>query len=173
MRTSHPYIVDIFTTIVANVSTELGYTVNYLYGHPVEIISQLQEMSKGTNKANRFPVVCLFQDFDEKLGAGQLTEVSLNIVIANLTDPKYVAPQRYAKNFKPYLYPIYDELLYQISNTFSVADMSMIEHTKTDRLFWGKSALYGNEGNTFSDFLDAIELTNLKLTLNQEQCQIF
>lgn len=170
MRGQHPYIVDMFGTIVANVTTNLGYPVNYLYGHPIEIISQLQEMSKGANKANRFPVVCLFQDFDEKKGAGQLTEVSLNIIIANMTKPDYVAPQRYAKNFKPYLYPIYDELLYQISNTFAVADMSMIEHTKTDRLFWGKSALYGNEGNTFNDFLDAIELTNLKLSLNQINC---
>ena len=45
-----------------------------------------------------------------------------------------------------------------------------IEHTKIDRLFWGKEGLYANEGNIFEDFLDCIEIRDLELNVYSKIC---
>jgi len=48
---------------------------------------------------------------------------------------------------------------------FKEVGFGLVPHDKIDRLFWGRSGLYGNEGNIFNDHLDAIEIQNLSLSL--------
>jgi len=36
-----------------------------------------------------------------------------------------------------------------------------VEHTPINRLYWGKNGLYGNTGNVFSYYIDAIEIKDL------------
>lgn len=179
------YIVDEVGAIVGLVSTNLlAYlqsidpkieAVHYQHGHPKEIIETLAQKDKSsTMQFSKYPLVALFQDFPER-HTGEIgfdSEVSLHIVIVQSTLATYKADERYSKNFKPILYPIYYELLKQFnfSKRFSTYGVSTIPHTKIDRLYWGKEGLYGSEGNIFNDRLDCIEIRDLRLKVNQKNC---
>jgi hypothetical protein len=175
MRQEAVYIVDVFSEIVAAVAVKLAIPVYYMHGHPLEVVNRLTEMTKfGTTEGKKYPLVALFQDFDEQKGdeVDQYTVTKLHLIIANQTRNGYNATERYTKNFKPVLYPVYDELLYQIMRHKDtiVQDERLIKHTKTDRLYWGKNGLFGNDGNIFNDYIDCIELTDLQLTIKNKAC---
>ena len=184
MRPSY-IIVDEFRDIVEKASLKLTpvfkeldpliTALHYDHGHPAEIIETLrQKDDTQTFRFDKYPLIALFQDFDEvvKPNSGIQSEVSLNLIIARPTLPEYKASERYEKNFRPFLYPAYDELLYQInkSKAFLTKGVSLIEHTKIDRLYWGRKGLFRNQGNIFNDWLDCIEIKNLKLKVNLKIC---
>lgn len=171
------YIVDEIGAVVEAVSTKLLTQlqafdplitgVHYQYGHPLEIIETLKQMDESQDyKFRRYPFIGLFQDFPQEVGeVGFDSEVTLHLIIARFTVNTYKAAQRYENNFKPVLYPIYLEFLEQLnfSKAFMKYAPNQIPHTKIDRLYWGREGLYKNEGNIFNDFLDCIEIRNLKL----------
>lgn len=171
-------IVDIFKEIVAKVSEALTPEfqkldanisgVHYLHGHPLEIVDTLTQRDQTkAYKFKKYPLVALFQDFPETVTADDnpLREATLNLIIAKSTISEYTSGQRYEVNLKPFLYPIYTELLKQISLHPQILSYApeRLPHTKIDRLFWGRQAVYGNEGNIGNDKLDALEIQNLKL----------
>jgi len=170
------YIVDIIESVVDDVREDYtppsGFDPDapfYMYGHPIEIINTLMEKEKsGTLKFKKYPLIALFQDFEEDKGEEQSinARVSLNIVIAVMTDPDYRSEDRYTNTFKPVLYPLYNKLLEKIaaSGYFQVAPGN-IRHRKIDRVYWGRTGLYGNEGNIFNDYIDAIEIENMELSI--------
>lgn len=177
-------IVDEFAQIVEKVSKSLtpGFkllddkidAVHYLHGHPIEIATTLSERSQTNEfKFKKYPLIALLQDFPEvKSTVGVESESNLHIIICMGTDPNWKANKRYDINFRPFLYPIYSELLFQIQKHkkfITVSDES-IQHTKIDRLFWGVSTEYGNTKNIFCDHLDIIEITNLKLRVQLNYC---
>lgn len=181
MKEQPVYIVDIISEAVARTSDKLlpqlqKYDnliqgVHYDHGHPVEIIETLKQKDKSdTLVFKKYPAVFLFQDFKETVSqAGIATSARLHILIVAATSREYKASERYDKNFRPILYPIYLELKNQILKSGKVlADVLSFE--KTDRLFWGKQGLYGNEGNVFNDYLDAIEIQNLDLKFYKPVC---
>lgn len=164
------YIVDLFDSIVKS----MDVPVNYQFGHPIEINETLVNLSKISTNPERFPLICLLTDINEAKGErfGIDSEVSLHIIIAQLTDKNYTALERMENNFKPTLYPIYTELLTKIARSkyFTQSTPELIQHTKTDRLMWGKVGVNGNEGLIFTDALDCIELTDIKLTIKNNKC---
>ena len=170
------YIVDIFTEIVGRVSTELHDSVgdvHFIYGHPLEAVNTILEMTKRSDLAKKkYPLVYLYMDFDEVHDGTieQAFEVSLHLAIATWTKPELKAPARYTSTFKPILYPIYDELMYQIARSgyFITYSQNRISHTKTDHPYWGSSQ---GKANIANDFCDVIEITNLKLKVNFLSCQ--
>ena len=178
-------ISDQMRSIVEKMDTELyhaetfPYHLNFLHGHPLEIVQVLQErLSSPDHKDLRFPLIALFRDF--KITKGKKTEAdiygdtSLNLIIAMQTVAAYRADQRETLVFKPILYPIYNELLKQIKlSGFYSVNYAGIEHDQTDRYYWGRSGLYGNTGNTFNDYLDAIEIENLRLKIKNNHCKPF
>lgn len=170
------YIVDIIESVVDAVREDYtppaGYDSDspfYMYGHPMEIIETLSQKDKhSTLKYKRYPLIALFQDFEEEKGDNQAinTRVRLNMVIAVSTKREYKSSERYTNTFKTILYPLYNLFMekFAASNYFQTSE-GIIAHTKIDRVFWGKTGLYGNEANIFNDYLDAIELRNLELSI--------
>ena len=149
--------------------------VHYFFGHYKEILETLGQLDKSdTLMFNKYPAVCLFMDFPETTGKapGIAAEVKLQLVIATSTDPNLKAAERYASTFKTILYPIYQQFMYQLSRSKSVMNASYheIQHTKIDRMYWGRKGLFGNTGNIFNDYLDAIELKDLQLKFYQPAC---
>jgi hypothetical protein len=161
--TASKYIVDIIEDVVDTMSL----TCYYLYGHPVEVVNTLSEWSKHpAKKVEKFPLIILMQDFEERKGTAQgiNSEVSLNIVIATNTLNSYKSVDRYTNTFKAILYPLYDEFIDRVKLSGYFKD-ELLQHVKIDRVYWGKSGLYGNTGNTFNDYIDAIEIQNLELKI--------
>ena len=83
-----------------------------------------------------------------------------------LTNSVNDAPKRYQETFIPVLYPIYYELLNQISlcGYFTIQDAGMIPHTKMDNP--GSPPPKDNAG--FNEYVDAIEIYNLELIFNAQ-----
>ena len=172
---SSPVVVDIMGTIVVDTAKAL-YTdaaaINYMHGHPIEITDRLTQMTKDPTVAQgKYPLIALFQDFEESKG-GDFIKVKLNLIIATLTNREMKAPERYTAHFRTLLYPIYDRFIYQISRSqmFQEATERQISHIKIDRLFWGRNGLYGSERNMFNDHIDCIEIKDLKLSLKLKNC---
>lgn len=179
------YIEDQMADIASKVDAALYSAVDpvfphiyFMHGHPIEIINRLQEKLKNPSaKDQRFPLIILLHDFkiNRNKDTASYGATSLNVVIATMTKQEYNADQRKENVFKPVLYPILKEFLNQIeSSPYYSIGLNGVQYDQTDRYFWGKQGLYGNTGNIFNDYIDAIELENLKLTiLNKQDCKPF
>lgn len=148
--------------------------IQYEHGHPLEIIETLKQKDKTSKfRFQKYPLIGLFQDFPEvNAGIGFESEATLHLIIAKGTKNTYKAKERYAHNFKPFLYPVYETLFDELNKErrFQTYGASKIPHVKWDRLFWGKNGLFGNEANIFNDYLDVVEIKNLKLKVNLQLC---
>lgn len=162
--TNTPYPVKMFEYITADVKTALGLSVlHYEHGHILEIVQTIETMAADpVSQATRFPLIALYQDFDEMRGKKLASyEASFHLIIAINTLNTYKAAERMTNNFIQTLYPIYDQLLISIAKSgyFRETNWRKIEHTKTDRMYWGKNGVA-------NDFIDAIEIANLNLNIN-------
>lgn len=179
------YVVDEIGAVVTKVSTALlpmlqlydeNITgVHYLHGHPLEIIETLGQRDKAESYVfKKYPLIALFQDFPEPSSAsvGVAHEPRLHLIIARATRPEYKASERYDMNFRPVLYPIYAEFMHQLHlhKAFLSYSEEKISHTKTDRLYWGRDGLWKKEGNIFNDWIDCIEITDLRLKVKTKLC---
>lgn len=170
MLTATPYIVKMFEYIAYDVQQQTSIQVNYMHGHPQEIDNVLQAWTKTPdNSAVKYPLIALFQDFDEKRGVGNgfMAEISVDLIIATLTDPKLTATERMCRTFVPTLYPLYDQFISSLirSGYFLIRSMGEVQHTKTDRMYWGRS-----NNAVFGDYVDAIHIQNLTLKVKQFYC---
>ena len=167
------YIPDLVRDVVAKVATTLQTQVYYDYGHYSEVVKNMDEKDKSyTNKA-KYPLVWLVMDFEETMGgkSGDYAELNLQLIIATDTNAEYTMQERRDKSYLPVLYPIYAELLNQFSLSKVFKTAYKISHTKIDRPYWGVQSGLGNgTGNLFNDFIDAIQIKNLKVNVKEKIC---
>jgi len=167
-----PVIIDLFKNITTQVSTKMEKNINFLHGHPKEVTETLAEMTKNpTASAKKYPLIALFQDFEEDKSS-DFIRIRPQLIIATMTDKGLKAADRYELTFKPELYPIYDTFLEVIAKSgyFNEATVKQIKHIKIDRLFWGRTGLYGSEKNIFNDYIDCIEIKELTLNVKPNSC---
>lgn len=174
---------DVFDNIVNKVSDKLSArlseyqdsikAVNFFSGHWVEISQRLQDMSKNSElKYYKFPAVFLVGDQQYDETNSQIGTTTIQLLIVASTNPDFTSDQRQQLVFKSILTPIYDELLRCIATSgyYQQRDASNIAHRRWDRLNLGKTDIYGNTGNLTADFVDAIQLQDLKLTYYKQKC---
>jgi hypothetical protein len=151
--------------------------INYQYGPLLEITTTLTQMSKNdATSEQKYPLVCLVfpivENHDGKVvGIDQNTPIRL--IIARWSNATDKTADRYAKNFIPILYPIYEELLEQLDNDprFLFQSADLLTHIKTDYPFYGGETTADlQKANIFNDFVDAIEL-KINLKINTSNCQ--
>ncbi len=173
------YIVEIMADIVLQVQSKLLSTlqayeptieaVNYLFGHPVEILETLRQMSEApTLEFKRYPLVALFTDIEEHKGRkGIYSTAELTLLVVHHTQPEYKAAERLVKNFKPVIHPVVDALLDGIADSpyFMELEKEMIERTETDQYYIGRQGTAGGEANTTNDYLDGTRIV-ANLTVN-------
>lgn len=171
---------DVIEKVSDNLNTQLvalpnrNFTgIQFEYGKRLAIIEQLSQ--KTDAQMIKYPLIAVFQPFDENVtvGAGFYAEVTLSMAIVVDTGNTDKTDYRYENNFKPILYPIYEELLKQFRifnygkyKPFQVPVNGVVEHTKRDNPYWSNE----NNENPGIDFLDAIEIINMKLLLNTKNC---
>jgi len=168
------YVMDEMQAAVANVASKLGTPVYYMFGHPSEIVQNLTEMTAAPSKANlKYPLVALFTDILVDANKdGFYGDARLTLIIATMTKPEYKAAQRLANNFKPILQPIKCELVDQISRVkqWQPTGGGELRYKEIEHYYWGKDGLYGSDGNIFNDFIDAIELRDVMVTIKPKIC---
>ena len=147
--------------------------LNYIYGTIDDLVVDLKDMTTAPAlAAAKYPLIWLPMDIEERhTGNDYMYQANVNVVIADLTDPKYRVSERLSNTFAPTLQPIYEEFLNQLvlSSFFNIDHPDLIEHRKIDRIAWGKKALISINGGGI-DFVDAIELTDLNLNVKHVNC---
>jgi len=176
------FVTDIFGEIVAKVNAKLlpalqEYDttivgINYQYGEYKEVFGTLVQQGKEAGGAKKYPLVWLWMPITLDVGGTiGVAEVSpLRIIIARWGNNTDKTAERYTNNFKPVLYPIYLELLNQLSlDPRIISDAKGIPHRHIDWPYWGGDSP-SEEANPFSDYVDAIELKDVKLNLLLKNC---
>ena len=178
-------IKDIFKDMTQEISTELLDQlqlvdlvitgVHFMAGHPLEIVNRLIERGENGKEFDKYPLIALFMDYPEiysdRVG---LMETKLHLMICRGTSPSLITDERFEANFLPILYPIYEALKKKIhtfsygrnGKPFQTIEVNQIEHTKIDRPFWGRETFLANKANAHTDYIDAIEIRDLKLLIN-------
>lgn len=177
MVTQLPYLPDILKDVVARVDNVLSsritdpFNVYFDYGLQNDVANNIY---KKTTQAvpGTFPLVWLVMNFSEVRGKriDKFSDDSPSLIIAMPTKPEYTMQQRVDISFKPRLFPIYLEVLNQISveATLSAPAPEMIEHTKIDLPYWGGGDTPATSTkNLFKNFIDAILIKDLKLSLEK------
>lgn len=176
MSSQNPiYIYDLFRTIAANTATQLGQNIHFIFGPATEIRDTLAQMSADQTVAQgKYPMIALITDMNESRGLNyqDYATINANIIIATLTQQSLKAQERLDTSFEQTLYPIYFELLRQITRSryFILNYDRLIPHTKIDRFNWGRQQLF-NDANLGTDFIDAIEIQNLNVRVHHIGCE--
>jgi hypothetical protein len=179
MDYSSPYLPYIIKSVVAKVNTTFStrltdpFNVFFDYGLYVDVAKNIyKKENAGIQDASIYPLIWLVEDWDIRRGeaGGNYGEATFDLILAMPTSNEYTADQRTENVFLPRLLPIYDELVYQLSRSkdFSVMSPLKINHTVKKRSYWG-----GNEGgqdakNLFKNFIDALYIPSMTLTLKNK-----
>jgi hypothetical protein len=165
-----PYLTDILKELVETAGKwtreYYGHDVYFKHGTIDEIALELKAMKEDPNQRGlRYPLIALFHDFDRKFGGeGVAFEATVNMAIMMITDSGYSSETRLITNFKPILQPIQDAFIYSLlaSGYFFEVTEAQLKFSAPYIMRWGKERLPDY------DFVDAILIKNLTLTLKKE-----
>lgn len=136
-----------------------------MQGNVTEIAGQLQKLTKSPqHKGKKFPLVALFRDIKENIEDTRI-KIKAHLAIFTLTQENYSSDERETKTFNPILRPVFEELVNQLQNSpaFNAPSLKEMAIEKYDCFFYGSVQ---NNKNPFGDRVDAIDITSISLTLN-------
>ena len=161
-----------FAEIVGRVSDKWGSNVSYLFGDWNYISNQLTVWGKSPNTSPlKFPIICLYSPFTEERDAEE-ARVSLEFIIMVNTEKIYSNEDRESISFDKVLRPIYRLFMDEIrgDRRFVSDYRGVVPHQYTENYRYGRVGVMGPDGKPFRDFIDAIEIKNLDLTIKKVKC---
>lgn len=161
-----------FAEIVGRVSDKWGRNVSYLFGDWSYISNQLTVWGKSPNTSPlKFPIICLYSPFTEERDAED-ARVSLEFILMVNTEKDYTNEDRELISFDKVLRPIYRLFMDEIrgDRRFASDYRGVVPHQYTENYRYGRVGVLGPDGKPFRDFIDAIEIKNLELTIKKEKC---
>lgn len=162
----------IFAEIVGRVSEKWGKNVSYLFGDWSYISNQLTVWGKSPNTSPlKFPIICLYSPFTEERDAEDV-RVSLEFILMVNTEKGYTNEDRESISFDKVLRPIYRLFMDEIrgDRRFVSDYRGVVPHQYTENYRYGRVGVLGPDGKPFRDFIDAIEIKNLDLTIKNVKC---
>ena len=162
----------IFAEIVGRVSEKWGRNVSYLFGDWSYISNQLTVWGKSPNTSPlKFPIICLYSPFTEERDAEDV-RVSLEFILMVNTEKGYTNEDRESISFDKVLRPIYRLFMDEIrgDRRFASDYRGIVPHQYTENYRYGRVGVLGPDGKPFRDFIDAIEIKNLDLTIKNVKC---
>lgn len=161
-----------FAEIVGMVSEKWGRNVSYLFGDWNYISNQLTVWGKSPKTSPlKFPIICLYSPFTEERDAEE-ARVSLEFIIMVNTEKNYSNEDRESISFDKVLRPIYRLFMDEIrgDRRFASDYRGVVPHQYTENYRYGRVGVLGPDGKPFRDFIDAIEIKNLDLTIKNVKC---
>lgn len=161
-----------FAEIVGRVSEKWGRNVSYLFGDWSYISNQLTVWGKSPKTSPlKFPIICLYSPFTEERDAED-ARVSLEFILMVNTEKDYTNEDRELISFDRVLRPIYRLFMGEIrgDRRFASDYRGVVPHQYTENYRYGRVGVLGPDGKPFRDFIDAIEIKNLELTIKKEKC---
>ena len=167
----------IFGEVVDRVAAKLKRSVYFDFGKLREVSRRLQQKDGGTSsKGKKYPLVWLVMNYAENYGdTDEYCELKgITIMICELTETDLSTADRIKKTFIPTLYPIYQALIEELGDCgfFDHTGVLDFKHQKIDCPYWNEDMKAGDK-NQFADNIDAIQLRDLAMTVNQSTCDRF
>jgi len=168
------YIPDEIKKVVTATSSRYAEAVPsspvyYKFGHWIEIVQHLQQQTNAAIK--KYPLIALSTDITIERGRiGVYGLARINVAIMVLSDMNYTSEQRLEKSFKAVLQPLKEIFLEELVNSKQFTSEGQLVFKETERYFLGKQGLYGNVANEANEYLDAIELSDLEIIVNNPIC---
>lgn len=143
--------------------------LNFQVGHLWEIIENQNEKGQvHITRPTKYPMIWLMEDITYQFGGqGEYDTATVTLIIAYGTKETYKSEQREALVFEPILYPTANALMEAIIDEPKFDMPHKPSYQFIPRKYWGTQQIQGNNGNMLQERLDAIEIRNLVLTLNQ------
>lgn len=162
---------DIVREVVKDVSERYGRNVSFLFGDWDYIANQLVLWGTGAQAKRKYPIVCLRSPFNETR-EGNRRSASLDVVILVNTLKSYTNEQRESESFVKVLRPIYDLFIERLGKhrLINAPYSGMLQHVYTENYRYGRLGLQGGDDMKFKDFVDAIEIKNLSITIKDLRC---
>ena len=149
--------------------------INYTFGNAQYVKDRLDKMSKSRKEnALKFPLIALFCPFNEQRNSREyFSRAKVKILIACATRKDYSNEQRLETSFVNILRPIYQRLMQALveDGRFDFGYDEYIEHEYSENYSYGRYGAYTDTGDEVSEPIDAINITNLKLTVKNSNCR--
>jgi len=162
-------IYEAIESIVIDINND-GVQLNYLDGSAKEVQQRLIDWSKDpVMKSQKYPCLILFTPVETESQQDALNNdtATVNLIIATDTEKTYTTSERKELIFTPTLWVLYEMILayIRLSPYFNVDSSGRLSHTRIDRFYYASTPAH--EQNVFSAVLDAVELSNLSLSIKQ------
>lgn len=135
----------------------------FMYGHGIEIANRLNEIDKasGLLKFRKYPLITLILDLEERYDNRKYyCNIKPLLLVLNITQHSIDTPERYEYNFKPIIYPLFNQLIKAVDQSgYFLSDYT---YTATDRPLLGS---YREGKNILNDFIDGREV-NFNLNIS-------
>ena len=169
-------IPSLFEACAAKVNTTYStratdpFSVFFDYGHYDAVNKNLVNKDGSITMKDKYPLIWLVTPFEQRHAVSQdyYCELSgLDILVLTSTDPDSSLADKVAGNFEPRLWPIVRELFKQIADSglFQVLSEDAITYDYMKDWFY-QSGLNG-KNNLFNDTIDAVQIRNLRLRVNE------
>lgn len=161
---------DIVREVAGKVAERYGRNVSFLFGDWDYIANQLMLWGTGAQASKKYPIICLRSPFNETRGTER--EVSIDVAILVNTLKNYTNEQREQESFVKVLRPIYEYFMDELNRHKLIKStyLGVLPHSYTENYRYGRLGLQGGDDMKFKDFVDAVEIKNLSLTIKNVSC---
>lgn len=162
---------DIFRDIVANTAGIYGKNVSYMFGDWEYIAGRLTEWSQSRETSRlKFPIICLYSPYVEDR-TSKIPSASLEFIIMVDTRREYLNEERERVSFAGVLRPVYDAFIRSVLASPDIVNEydGIVPHSYTENYRYGRKGVEA-DGKPFRDFIDAIEIRNLKIKIKNIKC---
>ncbi|NDV46252.1 hypothetical protein D0T49_04255 [Paludibacter sp. 221] len=133
--------------------------------------SEISDILTNTNKSAKFMYPAVFDIVPQKVSvSGFQREHSFSICIVNPVIPNSTSQEREKKTFSPLLRPIYEEFIAQI---MKAEFLEILSYGVPSHDYYDNYATSDDQDMIlakYNDVISAIEIHNLKLTVNTNLC---
>lgn len=149
--------------------------INYVFGNALYVKERLDELSK-TPSGNemKFPLIALFCPFNEQRNSpGFHSRAKVKVLIACATRQQYSNEQRLELSFRNILRPIYGRFIEALraDGRIDFGYDGIVAHEYSENYSYGRYGAQTGTGEEVSEPIDAINISNLELTVKNYNCR--
>ena len=163
---------EIFRDLVGRVAERYGKNVSFLFGDWGYISNTLVKWGNDSETSRlKYPIICLLSPYEEDR-TDVNSKVSLEFIIMVNTIKSYDNETRERRSFEEVLRPVYLIFIDEISKEplFVRSYNGVVLHRYTENYRYGRLGVMAEDGKPFRDFIDAIEIKQMDLTIKKTKC---
>lgn len=149
--------------------------INYVFGNAQYVKDRLDELSASpSTNVIKFPLVALFCPFRERRDSPKYhSKASVSLLIACSSRQQWSNEQRKCYSFENILRPLYTRITECLKRDtrLDFGYEGIVPHDYSENYSYGRYGAHTGTGDAISEPIDAINVTNLVLTVKKLYCR--